>query len=167
MQERDNILYILKKTKQALFDKDTFLLNKLSNRTIHTSSIYNDSDNIAVAVIVYALSKIVAREKYSTYKEWPDFFSKCIKGVDDSIANLEIGDIEKFRAAITTIIKAIEELSGPLKGYIEEVFHRARINKASRIYEHGISMKQTADLLGISVFELAEYWALQELQMLI
>ena len=31
------------------------------------------------------------------------------------------------------------------------------INKASRIYEHGISMQRTAELLGISEWELSEY----------
>ena len=31
------------------------------------------------------------------------------------------------------------------------------IKKASRIYEHGISMQKTAKLLGISIWELAEY----------
>ena len=34
---------------------------------------------------------------------------------------------------------------------------KAKINKASRLYEHGISMEKTAKLLGISQWELAEY----------
>ena len=31
------------------------------------------------------------------------------------------------------------------------------INKASKIYEHGISMEQTAKLLGISMYDIASY----------
>ncbi|MEM2462826.1 MAG: hypothetical protein QXD71_01515, partial [Candidatus Pacearchaeota archaeon] len=34
---------------------------------------------------------------------------------------------------------------------------KAAINKASRIYEHGISRAETARLLGITQWELAEY----------
>ena len=52
---------------------------------------------------------------------------------------------------------SIENLSGKLKKYIKEVFRNAEISKASRIYEHGISMEHTASLLGISQYELAEY----------
>ena len=53
--------------------------------------------------------------------------------------------------------QAINKLSGKLKIFIKDVFRRATINKASRIYEHGISMEKTASLLGITMFELAEY----------
>ena len=55
------------------------------------------------------------------------------------------------------IRKAIGNLSGRFKKYIQDVFKKAEINKASRIYEHGISMEATAKLLGISMWELAEY----------
>lgn len=157
MQEKENILYILRKTREALIKKDTFTLNQLSNRTVHSASIYSDTDNIAVAVIVYALSKIIAREKYSSYKEWPNFFKTCVKGIEDSIEAIKLNDVEGFRAVITRIREAIDKLSGHLKEYIGEVFRSASVSKASRIYEHGISMQQTADLLGITAFELAEY----------
>ena len=46
---------------------------------------------------------------------------------------------------------------GDFKKDIEEVFRKASINKAAKIYEHGISMEQTADLLGLTLFELATY----------
>lgn len=157
MEEKENLLDILKKTRKALLKKDVFALSKLSNRTVHTSSIYNDGDNIAVAVIVYALSKIVEREKYAYYKDWPNFFKICLQGIDSSIGSIEKNDIQGFREGITKIRNAIDNLSGHLKDYIEEVFRKASISKASRIYEHGISMQQTSDLLGITVFELAEY----------
>ena len=52
---------------------------------------------------------------------------------------------------------AIEHLSGRLKDYIQDVFRKASINRASKIYEHGISMEKTASLLGITLFELASY----------
>ncbi len=157
MQEKENLLDILTQTRQAMLKKDVFLLNQLSNRTLHTASIYNDSDNIAVAVIVYALSKIVEREKYTSYKEWPNFFKECIKGIDSSIEAIKNDDTERLISSITGIRKAIERLSGHLREYIEDVFRKASINKASRIYEHGISLQQTSELLGITLFELAEY----------
>ena len=64
MQEKENVIDILEKTKSAVEREDILLLKDLSNRTIHTASIYADSDNIAVAVAVYSLSKILERKKY-------------------------------------------------------------------------------------------------------
>ena len=44
-----------------------------------------------------------------------------------------------------------------MKKHIQDIFRKASINKASKIYEHGISMEKTANLLGITMFELASY----------
>ncbi len=157
MQEKGNIIDILKNARSAMERRDAVLMKHLSDRTIHTSSIYGDPDNVAVAVVIYALSKIVERGKYESYKSWPFFIDICLKGLTSSAEAIEREDIEGFRNAIASINKAISRISGHLKDYIEDVFRKASINKASRIYEHGISMKQTADLLGVTVFELAEY----------
>lgn len=157
MQEKDNILDILSKTKEAVKKQDIVLIKDLSNKTIHSASIYGDTDNIAVAVIVYVLSKIVERKKYQEYKDWPAFFQTCMNGISIAMIALRKNDIEKFRTALKEIRKRISKISGHLQAYIKEVFRKAEINKASRIYEHGISMQQTAELLGISIFELAEY----------
>jgi len=157
MQEKENILYILKKTKEAIKRNDVVLMKELSNMTIHSASIYNDADNIAIAVIIYGISKIIERKRYRNYKEWPSFFSLLVNGLNNAITSLEKNDINKFRESLKSIRSNIKNISGHLHNYIEAVFRKAQINKASRIYEHGISMQQTANLLGISVFELAEY----------
>ena len=157
MKERDNLLYILKKTKNAIKSGKIIELKRLSNKTIHSASIYHDTDNIAIAVIVYALSKVMEREKYHYYSSWPIFLKNCTQNLDYAISALQREDMESFRDAISGIKNSIDKLSGHLKDYLGDVFRKASINKASRIYEHGISMQQTAEMLGISVFELAEY----------
>lgn len=157
MQEKENVIEILENAKRAIERRDAVLMKQLSNRTIHSSSIYGDPDNVGVAVIVYALSKIIEREKYSSYKSWPFFLNACLNGLTTSVDAIKRDNLDDFRNSIAGINKTISKISGHLKDYIEDVFRKASINKASRIYEHGISMKQTADLLGITVFELAEY----------
>src|SRR3989339_327879 len=66
-------------------------------------------------------------------------------------------DTKLFRKDLQKIRHSINQFSKKLKVYIKEVFRKASINKASRIYEHGISMEKTAELLGISMYELADY----------
>lgn len=157
MIEKEHVLNILRQAKLAVKDEDVVKLKSLSNQTIHSSSIQQDADNVAIAVIVYSLSKIIERKKYTYYEEWPAFYKIYIKSIDDAILDLEKDDIKGFRENINKIRKEINKLSGRFKKYIQDVFRKAEINKASRIYEHGISMQQTAKLLGISIWELAEY----------
>jgi len=61
MEDGENIIRILEETKIALKKKDTLKLKQLSDQTNNTASLTQDSDNIAVAVIVYSLGKIFGK----------------------------------------------------------------------------------------------------------
>jgi len=155
--EINHLIDVFTKVKEAIEEKNIVKLKILSNQTIHSASIYQQSDFIAIAVIIYGISKIVEREKYRTYKEWPEFYSNLLSYIKGIISSLKRNDIDEFRQNLLRIRKLINELTGKLGTYIKDVFRRASVNKASRIYEHGISLSKTAELLGITEFELAEY----------
>ncbi len=157
MEEKGHILEVLKKVKLSLKKQDYVKIKNLSDEVIHNASINQEPDVIAVAVVIYSLSKLIERKDYKKYKQWSRFYRGYLKNIDDAIFALEKNDIETFRYEIHSIRKQIRDLSGNLKKNIDYVFRRARINKASRIYEHGISMEKTAKILGVSVWELAEY----------
>ena len=157
MKEADNILRILKETKKALVENDSYSIKQLSNQTIHSATIYQDPDNIIVAVLVYALGKLVERENYREMDGWKDFYEEVMKNWDLAISYLENQEIEKFRLAIGRIRNSINKISTDLKDYIHDIFQKAEINKAFKIYEHGLSAEQTAEMLGISLWDLAAY----------
>ena len=157
MKERRHILNILVKTKSALDKKDYVKIKNLSDQVIHHASIHQDGDVISVAVLIYALSKIIERENYKAEKNWAEFYSGFRKNIMDMIVALKNKNEKKFRNEVENNRKLIGGLSGKLKIYIGDVFNRAKINKASRIYEHGISIEKTAKMLGISLWEQSEY----------
>jgi hypothetical protein len=157
MQEKDNVLRIFEEVKEAIQKNDSIKIKNLSNQTINTASLTHDPDNIAVAVIVYSLSKIIEREGYRKFPGWNNFYKIYINAINKIIIALEKNDEKSVRENLKLIRQAIGKLSGKLKGYIQDIFNKAKINKASKIYEHGISMEKTARLLGITMFELASY----------
>jgi len=149
MEEVKNILRILEETKVALKEKDALKLKQLSDQTNNTASLVQDADNIAVAVIVYSLGKILERG-------YTENFNLIVKKIDDVIrcvkkeGNLLQNSLKQLRTEIGKI-------SPGMKKHIQDVFRKASINKASKIYGHGVSMENTAKLLGITVWELADY----------
>ncbi len=157
MKERENVLRILKETKEAMKKCDATKIKLLSNQTTNTASLTQDPDNIMVAVIVYSIGKILERSCYQSLRGWNTFYRNVAVFLDESIKDIEKDDEKGFRKDFEMIRKSINKLSGKLKRYIQEVFRKASINKASRLYEHGVSMEQTAELLGITMFELADY----------
>ena len=78
MKEDENILKILNSTKKAFQNNNSSELKYLSNQTINTASLTQDADNIAAAVIVYSLSKIIERQDYRTLPGWNNFYKKII-----------------------------------------------------------------------------------------
>jgi len=150
MEEGENVLRILEESKVALKNRDTLKLKQLSDQTNNTASRVQDADNIAVAVIVYSLGKIVERG----YIEKLDLVDGKI---DDVVRNIQKNDAELIKKSLSKLRAEIERISPRMKKYIQDVFHKASINKAAKIYEHGVSMENTAKLLGISVWELASY----------
>lgn len=155
--ETKHLIVVLKEARHALKERDVAKLKKLSNQTIHSASIDQDDISIAVAVIIYSLSKIIERPNYQEYPEWNAFVEKSMECMQNAISSLQKEDKESLRSCVKEVEVQVDKLTGRLKEHIQQVFEKAKINKASRIYEHGISMEKTADLLGISIFELADY----------
>ncbi|MBU0929515.1 MAG: hypothetical protein KJ623_00395 [Nanoarchaeota archaeon] len=155
-EEYKNILNILQKSYNAIINRDTAALRELSNHTIHTSSISQDEDAISVSIIIYSFSKIFERN-YFEYKDWDKFYlsiKEDLKGAIKAIKNQNIPEYEKYIRAISN---NIDKLDKKLRNYIQDVFEAAKVHKASRIHEHGISIGRTAQLLGISEWELMDY----------
>jgi hypothetical protein len=157
VQEKENILRIFVEAKEAIQKEDALKLTELSNQTINTASRTQDPDNIATAVIIYSIGKIIERKKYRDFPEWNQFYKKIISSIDLLINSIEKNREKKFKKSVDSLRDYIEKLSGRLKEYVQDVFKKASINKASKIYEHGISMGKTANLLGITIYELASY----------
>lgn len=157
MQERENILRILEQTLYAVQNDNPTPLKDLSDQTIHTASITGDPDNITVAVIVYSIGKILSRSDYRSLKGWDSFHKIVTNALKCSINDIKNKNDALFRKDFVFIRQAINKISGKLKNYIEDVFNKAEITKASRIYEHGVSAGKTARILGITLYDLQNY----------
>ena len=157
MEEKEHLIELLSGTKKAISSKNTLQLQKLSNQTIHTSSIYQHTDHIITAIIIYSLSKIVARKDSLKIKNWDSFVTKLNFELSNAIDALKKENSYDFLESLKQARKEITNLSVDLKPYVKEVLRKASINKASKIHEHGISLGQTAKLLGLTHWELSEY----------
>lgn len=157
MKEVNNLIRIFRETKVAFANYDSDEIIRLSNQTNNTISQTQDQDNITTAVIVYALGKIINKPSFRNYPSWHKFHKTLLRILDEIIFSLEKKDEKRFRRGIKKIIKNLERLPGRFKDYVKETFRKASVNKAEKLYEHGISMEKTASLLGITMYEIAEY----------
>ena len=157
MKEVGNILRILRETKKFIEEDNPREIKVLSNQTIHSATVSQDADNIVVAVLVYSLSKIFERNHYRDMEGWQEFYDAMIKNLTLAVRALEKDDVEKTRVYLGKIRNSLNKISGNLGRYVKDIFRKAEINKAFKLYEHGLSSEQTAELLGVSLWDLASY----------
>jgi hypothetical protein len=157
MQEVDNILRILREMVIAMNENDAGKIKNLSNETIHSATISQDPDNIIVAVFVYSIGKVFERESYRGLEGWDKFYETLKKNIDLAIKHLEKNELDNFRTAVGKIRNSLNSIDGYLGSYVKDVFRKAEINKAFKMYEHGLSAEKTAELLGVSLWDMASY----------
>lgn len=157
MQEGENVIRILQEAKEAFIASNSYKLKVLSDQTIHAAAIAQDPDNVIVAVLIYSLGKLSERENYKRMEGWEEFFKVVLKNLDIAINSLKKSDLDLFRQSMGNIRGQLNILQGSLADYIRDVFAKAEINKAFRVYEHGLSLGSTAALLGVSIWDLSSY----------
>ena len=157
MEEIGNVLRILKETKRFVEEDNAQGLKGLSNQTIHAAAVFQDADNIVVAVLVYSLGKVLERDHYRDMDGWAEFYDSVTKNLRLAVEALERKDVKNARVYLGRIRNSLNEVDVDLSRYIKDVFAKAEINKAFKLYEHGLSTEKTAELLGVSLWDMASY----------
>lgn len=157
MKEAGNILRILRKTCQFIEEDNAYELKGLSNQTIHSATISQDADNIIVAVLVYSIGKVLERDHYRDMEGWAEFYDAVTKNLRLAVKALEKDNLENTRIYLGRIRNSLNKISSDLSRYIKDTFKKAEINKAFKLYEHGLSTEKTAELLGVSLWDMASY----------
>lgn len=146
---RTDIMSILSETRQRISHDEISYLKELSDHTIHNASIFQDKDSINAAVIVYSLYKILQREGLAR--------NNVMRKIIEMENALAANDLAGYNKRVQEMLKMISKADIKLKLYIEQVVEQAQIKKGSKLYDHGLSISQAANLMGISVWELMDY----------
>src|SRR3989338_1250105 len=127
----------------------------LSDHCIHCASVFQDPASLQVAVVVYAIGKIHQRidsesQRLKLEKQLISLFEKCIDHIKN---NNEKGFLETMRKAFD-VIRVVDK---NISMFVDEVLDKAKLTKGIKIFRHGISVRKTAEILGISSWDLMSY----------
>ncbi|MFC1768806.1 hypothetical protein ACFLZX_03510 [Nanoarchaeota archaeon] len=150
---KKDIINTLQKVKKILDSEnpDIAEIKELSNHTIHNASIYQDEDSVSVAILIYAISKIIERNENRQFEK---NMASHIKNICDDLSKDNIGG---YKHRVSQVFKEITKTESKIKRFIEEVIRQAQIKKGSKIFEHGISIARASEMLGLSQWELMFY----------
>lgn len=146
---KEDIITVLENAIKSVHAGDLFALREESDHIIHCSAIYQRQESIQTAVVIYALAKILERGK--------TIDAKVIDAMEHAIAFMKVDNLKGFQQEIKSIFEMIAAVDDQLSRYMQHIVTEAQIKKGSRIYEHGISLGKTAEIFGLSQWELMKY----------
>jgi len=151
---RKDALQILDKTISILRvkeEKNVIKLRNLSNHTIHNASVFQDDCSVSIAVVIYALSKIIERKQnILNYKH-------SIKHLEKARKSLKNDELHNFERAMRRLLAEISRVDLKLELYITEVIKEAQIKKGCKLCEHGLSTAKASEVIGVSQWDLMGY----------
>ena len=147
LQILNRIIEILKATEE----KDVLEIKNLSNHTIHNASVFQDDCSVSIAVIVYALSKIIERQQYELD------YTNIIKIIEKARKSLKNESLSDFKLALRKLFSEISAIDNKLSLYIHEVINDAQVKKGCKLCEHGLSTAKASQVMGVSQWELMNY----------
>ena len=147
---------ILRKAYNFIKKEDVSALDELSDQTIKDASVFQDKDSIKLAVVMYALAKIIHRSE-GQEDMWDRAKKEVLKDLQEARFYLEKNQDEKYREVIKNILQHIGKIDNKLKLYIDDVLDKAKIVKGSDLYEQGVSIERASQILGVSQWELMSY----------
>lgn len=148
-QVRRDILRTLKQSILYLRQKSTLRLDELSDHALHTASIFQDEDSLSIAVVTYALSKLIKRDG-----KVPEDVITLLGRAKEALTKKSM---KEYSGIVREITRNIEAVDKKMNLYIQKVINNAEIKKGSRLYEQGISLSRAAEMLGLSQWEMMRY----------
>jgi len=153
---RRDVLSVLRGAYSAVKGKQFSQLHSLSNRIIHSISVYQEKVLLDVAIVMYSLNKLLEEEKFQRKKAMPRFLKEVLSSLDDAIEDLEERKFKKFENKVHDLLNEVEGFSRKVRFYVQDVLDYARIKKGSKLYEHGLSLGVASKITGMSKWELME-----------
>lgn len=134
-------------------DKDVAELKELSDHTIHDCSIYQDMDSVQIALLMYSLYKLYDRKAEMSENDYKKVYEELM----EARKALVIGDFGAYNKCIGAIFNIIRKVDSTSSKYILEIIDKAKITKGSKLFEHGLSIKRSAAIMGIDEWEMLNY----------
>ncbi len=150
-------LFYLEKILSSLSRNDPAGLRETANAAISAAALENNSTKAKLAVIAYALTKLLQKEHFQKEPGWKAFKTQVGKKILNAILAAKKEDTSQMSQILISISDRISMVDREFGNYYENLVEKARVKQASTAYAYGLSLGQAAALTGCNQKELFNY----------
>ncbi len=143
--------------KNAFQSENAHSLRGISNQAIREAALQNDSLRAEIAIIAYALHKLLSKEHVRSDKKWQKIQKNVLQKLEEGIKNLGNKKILEFEKTISGIASQIREADESLGNYAQNLMEKSRVKQASSLYALGLSLGQATALTNADKKALFNY----------
>lgn len=136
---------------KALDAKDPMQFRNISADALTEAAVEGHREVILIALVDYALSKILSKIRY---RELGDKFFSDIKEKFESAKGASKEDIIRYLEEVENLVVKMDSVEG---NYSDNVMEKAKIKKASALYEKGMSLRQASQMTGADPVRVLDY----------
>ena len=156
-ESKEVLVRVLQRLKLATISGNSQSLKNIAKSALDTASIFQNKNSLSIAVMAYAIVKLIERGKIVKTELPISVYRDIITNLEEASKNLSKENIKLYEKNLRGLFKLIGQLDDKLPLYIEEVINKAKIKKGFLLHEKGISLSRAAHILGISQWELMDY----------
>lgn len=143
--------------RNAFQSQNAHALRGISNQAIREAALQNDSLRAEIAVIAYALHKLLSKEHVRSDKQWQKTQKNVLRKLEEGIKKLENKKIAEFEKTVSSIASQIRETDESLGNYAQNLMEKSRVKQASSLYALGLSLGQATALTNADKKSLFNY----------
>ena len=132
-------------------------LRETANKAISQAALENDSLKASLAVVAYALGKILEKEHFQKETSWPRIQSSIRSELINAVMLAKKQDFNKLKIALLSITNRISKIDYRFGNYWQNLIEKSRVKQASSAYALGVSLSQATQLTGCDKEELFNY----------
>jgi hypothetical protein len=152
-----SITPLLERLSGAFSAANPAALRELANAAIGTAALENDPLKAEIAVLTYALEKLLGKPHFQKERQWAAVMSGIARALSDAVGSAGRDDTEKVKKALAQIASRVSQIDAEYGHYLEDLVDKARVKQASTAYAFGLSLSQACILTGANKQELFSY----------
>jgi hypothetical protein len=132
-------------------------LKEISNEATKEAVINNDVIFAKIAVITYALSKLVSKQHVVGSNSWGRARKAILDSVDRLVALLKKNMKTELIDNLDSFEDEVRKVDESLGNYIRNIIEKAEVKVSSSAYAQGLSLSVAAELTGANKTDLQNY----------
>lgn len=132
-------------------------LREIANQSVYRAAIENSALEAELAVLSYALHKLLTKEHISREPSWKKIQKNIRQDLQNAQSALSKKNVSEFQKLLEKLQEHVFQIDKRGGHFVQNLLEKSRVKQASSLYALGLSLSQATALTGANKKDLFNY----------